>query len=61
MLSSVRFVCDAMSPLSVMPVAGSIGPCPARKSRSPSTMAWEYGPIGRGALSVVMGFLIRSS
>src|SRR5688500_10488925 len=60
MLSRVRWVCDAMSPWSVAPVAGSMGPCPARKSRSPSTIACEYGPMGAGALSVVTAFLIVS-
>ena len=37
------------------PVAGSIGICPARKSRFPARTACEYGPAGLGACGVETG------
>src|SRR6266550_5706911 len=59
--SNVRFVSDRTSPSSSFPVCGLVHPCPARKMKSPSTTACEYGPIGLGALSVTMAFLTGSS
>src|SRR2546422_932122 len=59
--SNTRFVSDRASPSSSAPVSGLIGPCPATKMKSPSTIACEYGPTGLGALSVTMAVLKRSS
>src|SRR5688500_8582555 len=44
-----------MSPPTSSPVAGSIGICPARKSRLPARSACEYGPARFGAWGVATG------
>src|SRR6185503_3562816 len=61
MFSNTRFVSARASPSSSCPVCGLIGPCPDTKMKSPSTIAWEYGPTGFGPFSVTMAFLTSSS
>src|SRR4051812_20653967 len=53
-LSSTRFVCSFMSPLTISRVIGSSASCPAQNTSSPATMAWLYGPIAAGAFAVWM-------
>src|SRR5215207_5826608 len=55
MLSSARRAWTVMSPSTSSPLAGSIGICPARKSRLPARTACEYGPAGVGAGGVETG------
>src|SRR5436190_4474361 len=59
--SNTRFVSDRTSPSSSFPVRGLMHPWPATKMKSPSITACEYGPIGLGACSVTMAFLMGSS
>src|SRR5256885_1966592 len=58
--SNVSFVSDRTSPSSSFPVRGLMHPWPATKMKSPSITACEYGPIGLGACSVTMAFLMGS-
>src|SRR5450759_4505292 len=55
--SSTRSVCAAMSPSTILPVAGSRGIWPLRKAKPFETTAWEYGPIAAGALGVETIFI----
>src|SRR5688572_6575442 len=52
-LSMTRAVCSLISPPTISPVAGSSPIWPAVKMRSPLAIAWLYGPMALGALSVV--------
>src|SRR2546428_1348212 len=52
MLSKVTSVSAATSPVRLSPLAASMAPWPAQKMRCPATMAWLYGPMAFGALSV---------
>jgi hypothetical protein len=44
----------------MVPVSGFTGPCPEMNTKSPATMAWEYGPAGAGPFSAITVFLIGS-
>src|SRR5262249_13958840 len=61
--SSTRAVCARMSPGTRLPVAGSIGICPAQKSRSPTRTAWLYGPTAAadpaGLIMLLLSILVE--
>ena len=48
MFWKTRWVCAAISPSTICPVAGSIGTWPETNSSEPARMACEYGPIAFG-------------
>jgi hypothetical protein len=50
-----------MSVASTLPVAGSMGICPEINRRLPAFTAWLYGPMGKGALGVLMICILQRS
>src|SRR3954470_14217348 len=52
--SITRSACARTSPFTISCVFGSRAICPLVKTRSPATIAWEYGPIALGAASVAI-------
>src|SRR6056300_682257 len=54
-----RRVSSSILPLTKLPVLGSIGVWPEIYRVLPLKTAWLYGPIGAGALGVVIIFFIE--
>ena len=60
MFSSARVVCSVIPPATSWSVAGSRATCPEVNSRSPTQIAWEYGPMAAGASLVEIATFSRS-
>ncbi len=56
MLSRTLRVSVAMSPETMVPVAGSSGIWPEMNRRLPARRAGEYGPMAAGAFGLETGF-----